>query len=300
MALIKQLINRLPATRNKLFLARLLYHLVHLVCRRDVRTVVRRGIKYQLDLTEGIDLSVFLFGSFQKHITQGKYLSLPGNAVIFDVGANAGILTLQFAKLVPSGRVYAFEPTFYAFSKLKRNMELNPQLAERIVAVQSFVSSTSSKELHIRAYASWKVAGRAKEEKHRVHQGIEKSAEKIPAVSLDDFCKLHEIERLDLIKIDTDGHEPEVLKGAKTTIERFAPAVIFEVGAYLMEEAGIDFSDYFDFFDLFGYRFFDSKSGSEINKANYQRHIPLSSTIDILALPAAKTDASNDKEQGRL
>ena len=295
MDFIKRLINRLPATRIKLFLARLLYQIVHLVCREDVRTVVRGGIKYQLDLSEGMDLSVFLFGSFQKHITKCKQLSLPENAVIFDVGANAGFLTLRLAKLVPSGKVYAFEPTFYAFSKLEKNLQLNPRLSERIIAVQSFVSFRTSQRPEIKAYASWKIAGRQKALRHRVHGGIEKSAEAIPAVSLDDFCKLYEIQRLDLIKIDTDGYELEVLKGAKTTIERFTPAVIFEAGVYLMNQIGIDFSDYLEFFDLLGYCFFDTKSGGEINKANYQNYIPLKATIDILALPADRTGVSNDK-----
>ena len=143
---MKRLINRLPLTQIKMFFGKILYRLVHLICHEDKRIIIRNGIKYEIDLSEGIDLSLFLFGNFQKHVSQNKYLSLPQDAVIFDVGANAGIMSLQFATLVPLGKVYSFEPTFYAFSKLEKNLELNPELAKRIVVIQSLVSSSTSEE----------------------------------------------------------------------------------------------------------------------------------------------------------
>lgn len=280
---MKRLINRLPITQIKIFFARILYRVVHLIYREDRRIIVRNGIKYEIDLSEVIDLSMFLSGNFQKHVSQNKRLSLPQDAIIFDVGANSGMMTLQFAKLVPLGKVYSFEPTFYAFSKLKKNLELNPELAERIVAIQSFVSSSKSEEPSIKAYASWKVGGTIKGVKHRVHGGIAKSTDGIGAVSLDDFCKQNEIKRLDFIKIDTDGHELEVLKGAQKVISKFSPIIIFEVGIYVMEERNIDFSDYLKFFDFLNYSLFNSKNLKEINTNNYHKHIPLKGTIDILA-----------------
>ncbi len=290
---MRRLINQLPITRIKIFLGRILYRIVHLVYRTDKRVIDRDGIKYEVDLSEGIDLSIFLFGHFQKHVSQSKYLSLPRDGIIFDVGANAGMMSLQFAKLVPAGKVYSFEPTFYAFSKLKSNIELNPELAKRIVAVQSFVSSSTSQEPHIKAYASWKVGGMVESVRHRVHGGVEKSAEGAPAVSLDDFCEQEKIERLDFIKIDTDGHELEVLKGGKKVIGRFNPTIIFELGIYVMDERGIDFSDYLEFFDSLAYSLFNSRNFRKINIHNYRRHVPLKGTIDILAV----SDAGNIKRK---
>jgi FkbM family methyltransferase len=281
---MKRLINRLPITKIKIFFGRILYRLVHLIYRENIRTIVRNGIKYEIDLSEGIDLSLFLFGNFQKHVSQNKYLSLPQDAVIFDVGANSGIMSLQFAKLVPLGKVYSFEPTFYAFSKLEKNLELNPELAKRIVAIQSFVSSSTSEEPNIKAYASWKVGGTAEGVKHQVHRGTEKSTKGIKAVCLDDFCEQHGIKRLDFIKIDTDGHEFEVLKGAKKVISEFSPIIIFEIGIYLMDERSIVFSDYLEFFDSLGYSLFNSKNLKNMNAHNYYKHIPLRGTIDILAV----------------
>ncbi len=281
---MRGLINRLPITKIKLFLAGLLYRIVHLIYRRNERIIIRDGIKYEVDLSEGIDLSVFLFGKFQKNVSGNKRLSLPEDAIIFDVGANFGMMTLQYAKLASLGKVYSFEPTHYAFSKLKRNLELNPQLAKRIVAIQSLVSSSTSKETDIKTYASWKVSGDVKGVKHSVHGGIEKSTNGIGAVSLDDFCRENEIRRLDFIKIDTDGHEFEVLKGAQKVIAEFRPTIIFEAGLYVMEERNIVFSDYLEFFCSLDYSLFNSSNLREINATNYHKHIPSKATIDILAL----------------
>jgi len=278
------LIDRLATTRIKLFFARILYCLVHIIYHEDKRIIIRNGITYEIDLSECVDLSVFLLGHFQKHVFDNKRFSLPEDAVIFDVGANIGAMTLQFAKQTPLGRVYAFEPTFYAFAKLKRNLALNPELANRIVAIQSFVSSTTSREADIKAYASWKVGGSEDSGKHQIHRGTVKPAQGIGSVSLDDFCEQNEIKRLDFIKIDTDGHELEVLKGAQKVISRFKPAIIFEIGIYLMRERNIDFSDYLKFFASLNYCLLNCDSLKEITADNYRKHVPLKKTSDILAI----------------
>ncbi len=259
--------------------------MVHLIIGSDIREAVRDGVRYELDLSEGIDLSVFLFGSFQRHIFENKLFCLSKDAVVFDIGANCGIMTLQFAKRAPSGKVYAFEPTHYAFTRLKKNLQLNPQLAERVEAIQAFMGPLTTDKGGIeQVYASWKVGKGAGKDGHKIHGGRKKQARGVSSVSLDDFCLQHNIERVDLIKIDTDGYEFEVLKGAREAISKFGPAVIFEAGIYLMKEAGTDFSDFLDYFEPLGYRLFNTKNGRQIDADNYRIHIPARATIDILAL----------------
>lgn len=281
---MKRLISRLPLTRIKLFVAGMIYRVLHLLLREDKRIIRRGSITYEADLSEAVDLSMFLFGKFQKHVSSSKYINVPKDAVIFDVGANFGIMAFQYAKLVPQGRVYAFEPTHYAFSRLKRNLESNPGLSSHIVPVQTFVSSLSSKETDIKAYSSWKVTSEAKNQKHSVHGGTIKSAEGVGAVSLDDFCGKNGIKCLDFIKIDTDGYEYEVLKGTRQKIAEFKPDIIFEIGLYVMEEKGITFKHYADFFTLLGYSMYNSSNFKYIDSENFREHIPEKGTIDILAI----------------
>jgi tRNA G46 methylase TrmB len=121
--------------------------------------VTRKGIRYELDLSEGIDLSIFLFGNFQKHVFNSSYFKCSENPIIFDIGANIGHMTLTYAMRFPEAKIFAFEPTDFASKKLKRNLELNPALAKNVSVVKAFVSDKTELVSDIKAFASWKVDG---------------------------------------------------------------------------------------------------------------------------------------------
>lgn len=279
------LLNGLPLTRIKIGIARLLYKGLPPGYRTKKRRITRGGIRYEADLSEGIDLSLFLFGGFQKHVTRSRWVEIPEDAVILDVGANIGVMTLQFAKLASRGHVYAFEPTHYAFRQLQVNLDLNPPLATRVTAIQTFVSVSSVDRPALQVYASWKVDGTHGGDRHPVHLGTASATEGVGATTLDDLAATCGLTRVDLVKIDTDGHELEVLKGAVQILKRLRPAVVFEVGIYLMGERGIGFTHYEELFHSFGYRIVDAKTGRKITTANHRRIIPARGTIDALALP---------------
>jgi FkbM family methyltransferase len=279
--------NRLPLTRYKLFVARMLYRLLRLMGVSNKKRIRRRGIHYEVDLTEGIDLSLFLFGNFQRHVMANDHFAISPDGCIFDIGANIGSMTLNFARMVPEGKVYAFEPTDYAFEKLKRNISLNPELAKRVRMVQLFVSDQSGPVHDLKAYSSWKVDGSA-QNSHPLHGGMIRNAEGVSAVTLDDFCIENQISRVDLIKIDTDGHELQVLNGAFRTLEKSTPFLIFEIGLYTLSEHHIGFQKYFNYLKSFGYDLINTKNGSAITLNNYRRQIPLRSTTDIVAIPSKR------------
>ncbi len=279
------ILNRLPITRGKLFIARAMYVMLKIVLRNDHYSIQRGGIYYEVALSEGIDLSLFLFGSFQGYIVGNKYFSLPIDAVVFDVGANIGSMTLKYAQIAKRGRIYAFEPTDFAFNKLLRNISMNPELSKRIRPVQYFISDHSEMECHIKAYASWKVNGTTAD-KHPLHGGIIQPAVAVSAVTIDEFCEKEQIHRVDLMKIDTDGFELRVLRGARKTIKKCRPSVIFEAGLYIMKEHDIAFELFYDYFYSAGYTLINCKNGKIINMGNYCNQIPLRSTTDILALPS--------------
>ena len=104
------------------------------------------------------------------------------------------------------------------------------------------------------------------------------------AVSLDDFCRENRLEKLDFIKIDTDGHEFEVLNGARETIAKYRPQIIFEIGLYVMQEKNIDFSFYTNYFGSLGYHLLDVKTGNHLTFENHRKYIPPLGTIDAIAL----------------
>lgn len=279
------LFNRLPMTRIRMAIARSIYRGLRLVWRRDRYRICRSGVYYEVDLSEALDLSLFLFGHFQEHVTNARYFSLPANGVVLDVGANFGLMSLRFAQLAPLGKVYAFEPTEYAFGKLMRNLSLNSELAARITPVQAFVSDAATRDQPIPAYSSWKVDGRPVEA-HPVHGGLLRSANSAGMTTIDDFCQERRIGRVDLIKVDTDGHEFQVLRGAARTLETHRPCVIFEVGMYLMDERGVTFEEFIEYLTPLGYGLLNSKNGHAVTSQNYWQEIPLYATTDLLAIPS--------------
>jgi len=202
-------------TRIKILIAKCIYFIIKNFFRSDQTIITRKSITWQIDPSEALDLSVFLFGSYQHHVVNNKLLKLSNDAIIFDVGANFGFISLQFAKLVPYGEIYAFEPTHYAFDKLRHNCRLNPQLSNRIFPLQLFLSSSISCDPQLTAYSSWKLNSNSQEQ-HPIHYGLKCPSVGVESITIDAFCQKSNISKLDLIKIDTDGHEWEVLRGRKS------------------------------------------------------------------------------------
>lgn len=276
--------NRLPTTRLRLLGASALYRALRLLGRSDRRRIERGGVVYDVDLSEGIDLSLFLFGGFQTHVTATRFYTIPRDAVIFDVGANVGSMCLNFARHAPEGRVYAFEPTLYAYKKLRTNLALNPDLAARIQALHAYVSNQSAEGRPVAAYSSWKVDGTASET-HPVHGGLSAPPEITRVLTLDEFRRDEAIDRVDFLKIDTDGHELDVLEGALATLRECRPTVVFEIGDYLLKERGQTFAQFLDLFDPLGYTLINSKNGARVTLENYHRQVPMKATTDLIALP---------------
>lgn len=132
------------STRTKISLARAMSALVLLTRRLFGRgaqaDVARRGIHWMLDLREGIDFAIWVFGKFEGSTARAyEKLVQPGHSVV-DIGANMGAHALPLARLVgPNGRVICFEPTDFAFRKLAANVRLNPDLAARMTLVQAML-----------------------------------------------------------------------------------------------------------------------------------------------------------------
>src|SRR5258708_8677124 len=96
----------------------------------DSARVVRKGLRWELDLSEGIYLAIFVFGRFESATAKVlKGLVRPGG-IVFDIGANIGAHTLPLARLIASnGMVYAFQPTHYPFRNLHHHLPHNPDLS---------------------------------------------------------------------------------------------------------------------------------------------------------------------------
>jgi FkbM family methyltransferase len=152
---------------------------------------------------------------------------LETGSIAIDVGANLGEWALPLARAVGrSGRLYAFEPWPRAAAALRRSFVLNNLVQGRLI--ECAVSNADGRaSLAVPIVTSSAVDG------GRSRLGAANPTEEaieVTAVTLDGFCAAEGLQRLDLLKIDVEGHERAVLKGAAATIRRLRPVIIIETG----------------------------------------------------------------------
>lgn len=282
-------------TRTKIALAALAYRAIAagraIVGKNDYATVRRGGITWSLDLREGIDFSIFLLGAFERSTASAlKKLARPGNTV-FDIGANIGAHTLGLARSVgPEGRVFAFEPADFAFEKLKRNLALNPELDSRTSAHQILLAAKLSAELPENIYASWPLL--ASDAVHPKLRGRLLTTSKARVDTLDQFSESERLTRLDLIKIDVDGHEVPVLMGGKKTLTRFQPTLLMEMSPYVQDEQEHGFDALVSLLRDAAYSLEDASSGKSLplQAGELRALIPDGAGINVVARPQKSPD----------
>jgi FkbM family methyltransferase len=226
-------------TKTKVALASMAYRIIaagRSMIGKDNCTIVRRGgILWHLDLSEGIDFSIYLLGSFERSTMTALGKLVREGDVVFDIGANIGAHTLTLARSVgPSGRVYAFEPTDFAFAKLKRNLSLNPELESRTRSHQTLFAGEQTAPRAPQIYASWPL--KKEDPVHPKHRGRLVTTLQASVDTLDHFVEREAISQLHLIKIDVDGHEYPVLKGGLNVLARFRPTLVMEMSPYVHNE----------------------------------------------------------------
>jgi FkbM family methyltransferase len=149
---------------------------------------------------------------------------LPGLAsdtpieTIFDVGANEGQTVLRLVDAFPNARIHSFEPFPEAFAKLQQSCVRHPRVHTHQVAFGERDGSTTLFLSH--ASVTNSLLPTSAQAAEFSPPGWTEPAGKIevPIAKLDTFCAARRIERIDLLKIDTQGYELQVLQGASAML----------------------------------------------------------------------------------
>ena len=250
-------------------------------------TVVSRdGIAWHLDLREGIDLAIYLLSVYDRVTVKAYRRILREGDVVLDIGANFGAHTLHMARAIGStGRVYAFEPTDYAYAKLCKNIEHNPDLVSRIMTAQILLDDGLTHIKPPSVYASWPLGHTTGA--HPAHGGCHKGTECATIVSLDSFVASAGLERLDFIKMDVDGNECRVLRGAKDTLAKHKPRMVLELAPYGLGQGSDSLESFLGQLDHVGYTLNDLRDLRPIpsDTAYIRRLVPDGAGINVLASP---------------
>jgi FkbM family methyltransferase len=168
---------------------------------------------------------------------------------IFDVGANVGQSSRQFVERFPKAQVFCFEPVSSIFTKLQKNM-------------------ANFDNINFYRLAFSNVKGRAdihcENTRSTIHPlcldempYITENVEYIELDTIDEFCHRENIRKIGILKIDTEGHDLKVLRGAENMLNvHLIDIVQVEAGMNPLSSKFVPFEEFKNYLESRGYYLF--------------------------------------------
>ncbi len=159
-------------------------------------------------------------GNFEINFQKFCAAHLKPDAIAIDIGANIGVTALILSHYLPKGNIYAIEAGRKIFALLEENLSHN-----QIKNVQSINIAMANQSGVLNFYEDSAYGHIA------IHADKPKTVS-IKASSLDDLVETLKLERLDFIKIDVEGFEPQILEGAAQTLAKHQPLIYLELNSW--------------------------------------------------------------------
>jgi FkbM family methyltransferase len=192
-----------------------------------VRMEVGPGVVMLLEpLFDDVQRSIVLNnGVWQPGVWQSIAGGLGQGAVFFDVGAHVGYYSMKAAPLVgPTGRVIAFEPDPPTVVQLDANITVNHYSNVKVEAI-----ACTDREQMLTLYSDQDHPAGASLSKVNAGEKGGQSSYSVRGRRIDDVVLELGLTRVDVMKVDVEGAEAFVLRGALETLKRFHPRLIVEI-----------------------------------------------------------------------
>jgi len=224
----------------------------------STRRVRRDGIEYDLDLSDFVDHKIY-FGILDP--SEKILFSLVNEeSVVIDIGSNNGHFALKMAAKAISGMVIGFEPDPRNYDRCLRNLALN-----------SF-SNLRIRKAALGDFRGEGILERSNPKNQGMNRMIQNQGKELVAESvnvgisrLDDLAEITDLEYIDLIKLDVEGYELKVLKGACNTLTKFRPRLFVEVDDTLLRAQGTSSTELLSFILDLDYSIHDAETDAELN-----------------------------------
>jgi len=195
----------------------------------------------------------------QQHLDIERILNKP-NPVILDIGANSGQTINGFKAKFPESTIYAFEPGIETFNRLEQLYRDTANVHLYNIALGSEKSRLTFHDNEHSVMSSFLENGT------KIHFGEVIGTREIELTTVDDFCMTHNISKIDVLKIDTQGFDLEVLKGAIGILPNIS-IILTEITIYPLYENLPEFDEVLKYLRENGFKF------AKLYDANYRNEV---------------------------
>jgi len=206
------------------------------------RIIKRRGINMQVDISDYI--GHYIYFGFDDPSYHTLFSLCSQTSRVLDIGANIGWTALCLAGIASEGRVIGFEPDPVNFDRCQSNVERNDL---KNIQVYSLALGDHPGSVPMEVRTPSNRGG------NRIAPGVTTAGKMVEVMRLDDFLSTHPLDRVDLIKMDVEGFEVRVLRGAEKTLRLFKPTLFIEVDDNNLRDQGDSASLLVRFLEQLGY-----------------------------------------------
>ena len=190
---------------------------------RNQDATIQRGVGQGLRFNTGRSNAGYMLGTTEPRVQHAFASLIQPRMVVYDVGANVGFFTLIAARLSPQGRVVAFEPLPENSQRIRHNIALN-NLQNIIVRSEALSDTDGQTQFQVSSEPTWgKLVSVSKD------TGGQVGTINVKVSRLDSLVEAGEIPIPQLIKMDVEGAETGVLRGAESTLRKARPLLLIEL-----------------------------------------------------------------------
>lgn len=198
------------------------------------------GSKFRMDLR--MEFVSYYLGEYEPHHLKVLLSFLPPGGTFVDVGANIGYFAVTVGHRRRDGgcRVYAFEPLAANFAVLTENIELNR--LKNVISAYPVALSNQECELTMQVFANTvsQTANAVILSNWRGYEHL-RLHEQVKGVRFDEWARLYRPDRIDVAKIDVEGHELQVFEGMIETLHQYKPVIYAECNISFFRKQSISF-----------------------------------------------------------
>ena len=215
-----------------------------------MRVSLEPGVSLLLDPDDHVGGDILENGCWEAELWAAIERRLPRGGTFVDVGAHIGYHSLKAAARVgEAGCVVAIEANPRTFAQLEENVRASG------AAVTLLHAACLDRETEVELYSAARrnTGGSSVCRANAGREGDIQQTDVVAANSLDALLRQVGVDRVDVMKIDVEGAELQVLRGAAETLDRFRPAIVVEFMEHHLKAMGTSVAELSSTIESLGY-----------------------------------------------